>query len=46
MKRLIEGIVDLVFPPEEGEEPIAFRSKLVVFVLLVLVVLFALVMSR
>lgn len=40
MKRLIEGVVDLVYPPEEGEEPIPFRRKLAVFIALVLAVLF------
>ncbi len=46
MKWFIEAVVDLVYPPEEGDEPVPFRRKLLVFVFLVLIVLFAFLASR
>lgn len=45
MKWLIEAIVDLVYPPEEGEE-IPFWRKLLVFIFLVLTVVLAFCLSR
>ena len=46
MKWLVEAIVDLVYPPEEGERLIPFRRKLLVFLLLVLIVAFVFLASR
>jgi len=46
MKWLIEMVVNLVYPPEEGERPIPFGRVLVVFIFLVLIVLFAFLVFR
>jgi len=43
MKRLIERIVDLVYSPEED---VPFRWKLVAFIALVLIVVFAFLIGR
>lgn len=45
MKWLIEAVVDLVYPLEEGEEPIPFRRKLFVFIFLVLIVAVAFLLT-
>jgi hypothetical protein len=45
VKRLIEAVVDLIYPPEAGESPIPFWRKAMVFVLLVLTLVLAVLLS-
>jgi hypothetical protein len=45
MKWLVEAIVDLCFPPVYGEMLVSFGCKLVVFILLVLMVVLAFLLS-
>ena len=45
MKRLIEAIVDLCYPPELGERPIRVWRSLVIVVLLALTIVPAFLLS-
>ncbi len=42
----IERVFDLVWPPEEGDPPVSFRQKVAGFVVIVLIILFAALVSR
>lgn len=46
IRLLIESIVDVVYPPEEGEEPVPFWKKLLVLIGLMLIILLAMTLRQ
>lgn len=46
LRWFVERMFDLVWPEEEGDPPVTFRQKVVSIVVIILIILFAVLVSR